>query len=72
MKEKIASILFFGVSVLCGILYNPEVFKAVHGIQLVYFVVLYACLFIFCSLLFARWKAIGTVGIFLLHVIGLD
>lgn len=71
MKEKIASILFFGVSVLCGVLYNPEVFKAVHGIHLVYFVVLYAWLFIFCSLLFVRWKAIGTVGIFLLHVIGL-
>ena len=71
MKEKILSGLFFLVSVFCGLLYNPEVFSAAHGPQLIYFGFLYACLFLFCSLLFARWKKMGTVCIFLLHGIGL-
>lgn len=73
MKEKILSGLFFLVSVFCGLLYNPEVFSAAHGPQLIYFGFLYACLFLFCSLLFARWKKMGTVCIFLLHYwVGID
>ena len=71
MKEKILPGLFFGVSVLCGLLYNPEVFSTARGFQLIYFGFLYASLFLFCSLLFARWKKVGAVGIFLLHGIGL-
>lgn len=71
MKEKILPGLFFGVSVLCGLLYNPEVFSSARGFQLIYFGFLYASLFLSCSLLFARWKKVGAVGIFLLHGIGL-
>ena len=41
-----------------------------QGWQCLYFFFLYVCLAMGCSLLMARWKKIGAVGIFFFHIIG--